>query len=156
MDLQPLESGNAVLQTVQSSEGGRAFKLLQERQRRLKGLEAAKTEIEKETQRRRLCHIDEKYTGSTSEALEAAFREETVGLVTAEEFRAKRLRLLQKLEDELAAAQVVATKPCATYASCADDAKNSLTLCAFQGGSNRVCEAASSAKVKIIFCRSGK
>ena len=99
MDLKPLESGNAVLQTVHCSEGGRALKLLRERQKCLKEVEAAKTEIENETKKRRMCHINEKYTGSTIEALEVEFREQTVGLVSAEEFREKRQRLLKKMAE---------------------------------------------------------
>jgi hypothetical protein len=99
MENKPLESGNAVLQTVQCSEGGRAFKLLQERHRRLKGVEAAKTEIENETKKRRICDIHEKYTGSILEDLEVEFQEQTVGLISAEEFREKRQRLLEKMEE---------------------------------------------------------
>ncbi|XP_053990744.1 uncharacterized protein LOC128882923 [Hylaeus volcanicus] len=99
MENKPLESGNAVLQTVHCSEGGRAFKLLQERHRRLKGVEAAKTEIDNETKKRRICDIHEKYTGSILEDLEVEFQEQTVGLISAEEFREKRQRLLEKMEE---------------------------------------------------------
>lgn len=61
-----LESGNAVLQTIHASEGGRALKLLQQRQKRHKELEITKEQIESETKKRRLHKIDEKYQESTT------------------------------------------------------------------------------------------
>lgn len=61
-----MESGNAVLQTIHASEGGRALKLLQQRQQRHKDLEKTKEQIETETKKRRFYTIDEKYQGSTT------------------------------------------------------------------------------------------
>ncbi|XP_055389092.1 protein FAM50A-like [Condylostylus longicornis] len=91
--MEKLESGNAVLQTIHSSEGGRALKLLQQRQKRHQELEKTKEEIESETKKRRLHKIDEKYQGSTTEALEESFRQQTVGLVSADAFREARRKL---------------------------------------------------------------
>lgn len=67
--MEKLESGNAVLQTIHSSEGGRALKLLNQRQKQQKELDDARIEIESETKKRRLHKIDEKYHGSTTGAL---------------------------------------------------------------------------------------
>eukprot|EP01071_Lankesteria_metandrocarpae_P011504 Lankesteria_metandrocarpae@DN544_c0_g1_i1.p1 len=89
-----LEGGNAVLQTIHASEGGRAFKLLRAREKRKEAVVRAKDEIEGETTRRKkLFEIEQKYTGSSAELLEEAFKQETVGLVTAADFREKRKKL---------------------------------------------------------------
>eukprot|EP01068_Selenidium_serpulae_P010974 Selendium_serpulae@DN5576_c0_g1_i1.p1 len=93
------ESGNAVLQTIHSSEGGRAFKLLQQRQKRAKEIENAKNDIENDTAKRRFTGSD-RYQGSATEALEEQFKVETIGLVSAAEFREKRAKLNEKIEEK--------------------------------------------------------
>lgn len=93
------ESGNAVLQTIHSSEGGRAFKLLEQRKKRAKEIETAKNELEENTAKRKFHDIDSRYQGSSNDALEEQFKAETVGLVSAAEFREKRAKLNELLEE---------------------------------------------------------
>eukprot|EP00921_Rhytidocystis_pertsovi_P008193 GHVQ01013475.1.p1 GENE.GHVQ01013475.1~~GHVQ01013475.1.p1 ORF type:complete len:363 (+),score=67.53 GHVQ01013475.1:675-1763(+) len=90
------EGGNAVLQTIHSSEGGRAWKLVKQRQRMQKEHEEAKVQIEQEHNKRK--GINLKFGGSHADALEEKFKEETIGLVSAEAFREKRQRLNELVE----------------------------------------------------------
>ncbi|KAF8820315.1 putative protein fam50a [Cardiosporidium cionae] len=89
------ESGNAVLQTIHSSEGGRAFKLIKQRQKMQQELEAAKNQIESSSAKRK--HQVE-FGGSAADKYEDQFRKETIGLVSAEEFREKRQKLSERIE----------------------------------------------------------
>jgi len=84
------ETGNDVRQIVACSEGGRALRLLKRREETKAKAEAAKADIENETKKRKFASIDEKFGGSHADALEEEFKKQTVGLVSAEEFRAKR------------------------------------------------------------------
>eukprot|EP01069_Polyplicarium_translucidae_P000513 Polyplicarium_translucidae@DN1278_c0_g1_i1.p1 len=90
-----LESGNAVLQTILASDNGRALKLLQQRQKRTQEMEQAKSQMEGETKRKRILGIDAKYAGSSIENLEEEFKKETIGLVSAAEYKQKRQRLAE-------------------------------------------------------------
>ncbi|CAE8630191.1 unnamed protein product [Polarella glacialis] len=68
--------------------------------------EAEKVNIENETKKRRFNSIDGRFgLASTAEQLEEEFKKQTVGLVSAEEFRAKRLAI-----DEMIQAQQQAGK----------------------------------------------
>lgn len=88
-----LESGNDIRQMVATSEGGRAFKLLQKREATKAAAEHEKRLIENETKKRQFSSIEQKFGGSSADHLEEEFRKQTVGLVSAEEFRAKRLAI---------------------------------------------------------------
>lgn len=85
-----LESGNDIRQIVACSEGGRAYKLLKRREETRQYAEAEKLHIENETKKRQFSTIEGKFGASHADDLEEEFRRQTVGLVTAEEFRAKR------------------------------------------------------------------
>jgi len=89
--LRQFESGNDIRQIVSCSEGGRALRLLKRREETKARAEAAKQEIENETKKRKFSTISEKF-GSNAHAdfLEEEFKKQTVGLVSMEEFKAKR------------------------------------------------------------------
>jgi len=100
--LRKFETGNDVRQIVQCSEGGRALRLLKKREETKKKAEQAKEEIENETKKRKFSTIDQKFGGSHADDLEEEFKKQTIGLVSAEEFRAKRQAiddLIQKTYD---------------------------------------------------------
>jgi len=95
------EAGNDVRQIIASSEGGRALKLLRRREETKQRAEAAREEIENETRKRastRLSSIEDKFGGSHADVLEEEFKKQTVGLVSAEEFRAKRKAIDEIIE----------------------------------------------------------
>jgi len=91
--LRRFESGNDVRQIIQCSEGGRALRLLKRREDVVKKAEIAKQEIENETKKRKFATIDQKFGGSKTDQLEEEFKKQTVGLVSAEEFRARRMAI---------------------------------------------------------------
>jgi len=85
------ESGNDIRQIISCSEGGRALKLLKKREETKERAAAAKIEIENETKKRKFSTLDVKYQGnSNADYLEEEFKKQTVGLVSAAEFKAKR------------------------------------------------------------------
>jgi len=84
------ESGNDVRQIVACSEGGRALRLLKRREETKAKAEAEKANIENETRKRKFASIDQKFGGSHADVLEEEFKRQTIGLISAEEFRAKR------------------------------------------------------------------
>lgn len=88
--VQPFESGNDLRQVIACSEGGRALRLLKRREVTKQKAEAAKAEIESETKKCKFASIDEKFGGSHADILEEEFKKQTVGLISAEEYRAKR------------------------------------------------------------------
>ncbi|CEM38334.1 unnamed protein product [Vitrella brassicaformis CCMP3155] len=93
------DSANSMLQTIHSSEGGRAFLLLRQREKLQREMEQAKEKIENETKKRTFSAIDSKFGGSHAEALEEKFKQETIGLVSAEEFREKRKKITDLMEE---------------------------------------------------------
>lgn len=89
--LRKFESGNDVRQIVSCSEGGRALRLLKRREETKARAEAARAEIENETKKRKFSSIDEKFGGNAqADYLEEEFKKQTVGLISIDEFRAKR------------------------------------------------------------------
>jgi len=88
--IRSLESGNDVRQIVACSEGGRALRLLKRREETKQKAEAERENIENETRKRKFASIDQKFGGSHADVLEEEFKRQTVGLISAEEFRAKR------------------------------------------------------------------
>jgi len=88
--IRTLESGNDVRQIVACSEGGRAWKHLKRREETKAKVEAERANIENETRKRKFASIDQKFGGSHADVLEEEFKRQTVGLISAEEFRAKR------------------------------------------------------------------
>eukprot|EP00928_Gymnodinium_smaydae_P020361 TRINITY_DN1786_c0_g1_i2.p1 TRINITY_DN1786_c0_g1~~TRINITY_DN1786_c0_g1_i2.p1 ORF type:complete len:372 (+),score=117.53 TRINITY_DN1786_c0_g1_i2:66-1118(+) len=84
------EAGNDIRQIVSCSEGGRALRLLKRREDMQKKAEAAKDLIENETKKRKFGTIDSKFGGSQADVLEEEFKKQTVGLMSVEEFTAKR------------------------------------------------------------------
>jgi len=102
------ESGNAVRDTIINDQTGRMLKLYQEREKNRKALDAAKKEIENETEhKRKFATIDTKFGGSAADLFEEEFRRSTVGLVSIEEFRDKR----RKVDDLIKAANQEPEEP---------------------------------------------
>lgn len=97
------ETGNDIRQMVATSEGGRAYKLLKRREETRAAAEAEKANIENESKKRKqIANIADKYSSaSLAEDLEEEFKRQTVGLVSADEFRAKR----QAIDDMIQATQ---------------------------------------------------
>eukprot|EP00931_Biecheleriopsis_adriatica_P092468 TRINITY_DN66272_c0_g1_i1.p1 TRINITY_DN66272_c0_g1~~TRINITY_DN66272_c0_g1_i1.p1 ORF type:complete len:358 (-),score=101.59 TRINITY_DN66272_c0_g1_i1:42-1115(-) len=97
------ETGNDIRQMVATSEGGRAYKLLKRREETKLAAEAEKQKIESESKKRKnIANIHDKFGGaSVAEDLEEEFRRQTIGLVSADEFRAKR----QAIDDMIAETQ---------------------------------------------------
>ncbi|XP_026194518.1 uncharacterized protein LOC34619459 [Cyclospora cayetanensis] len=90
------EGGNAVLQTIHASEGGRAIRLLQQRQKMQQHLQEAKEKLEtKGTKRKNI-----NWGGSAADRLEEQFKKETVGLVSAEDFKVRRAKLEEQIKYE--------------------------------------------------------
>ncbi|KAL8437039.1 hypothetical protein ACSSS7_001289 [Eimeria intestinalis] len=90
------EGGNAVLQTIHASEGGRAIRLLQQRQKMQQHLQEAKEKLEtKGTKRKNI-----NWGGSAADRLEEQFKKETVGLVSAEDFKERRAKLEEQIRFE--------------------------------------------------------
>lgn len=94
-----MESGNAVRTTIANCEDARTFKLLKQRAELKEKMEKAKDAAHDETKRLKFNAIDNKYSSSNAEELEKQFAAETVGLISAADFAAKRKRV-----DELIAA----------------------------------------------------
>ncbi len=88
-----MESGNAVLTTIQNSENGRALKYLKEREKNRAELEKKKQAEEAKSKKRQFASIDNKYGASHADSLEAQFSKEIVGLVSAKEFKEKRAKI---------------------------------------------------------------
>mmetsp|Transcript_12000 Transcript_12000/g.31749 ORF Transcript_12000/g.31749 Transcript_12000/m.31749 type:complete len:365 (-) Transcript_12000:40-1134(-) len=84
------ETGNDIRQMVASSEGGRAFKLLKKREETRANADREREIIDNETRKRKFSSIDQKFGASSAEALEEEFKKQTIGLVSAAEFKAKR------------------------------------------------------------------
>ncbi|KAL8433158.1 hypothetical protein Efla_002349 [Eimeria flavescens] len=90
------ESGNAVLQTIHASEGGRAIRLLQQRQKMQQHLQEAKEKLETKGIKRKNIN----WGGSAADRLEEQFKKETVGLVSAEDFKERRAKLEEQIRFE--------------------------------------------------------
>lgn len=102
--LRKFESGNDIRQIVSCSEGGRALKLLKKREETKARAEMAKIEIENETKKRKFSSLDEKYSNNaTSDFLEEEFKKQTVGLISKEEFMAKRKAIDEIISNATAA-----------------------------------------------------
>mmetsp|Transcript_15580 Transcript_15580/g.35747 ORF Transcript_15580/g.35747 Transcript_15580/m.35747 type:complete len:355 (+) Transcript_15580:49-1113(+) len=84
------ESGNDVRQIISCSEGGRALRLLKKREEATRAAENEFEVIENETKKRTFSRIDQKFGASHADVLEEEFKNATVGLVSAQEFKAKR------------------------------------------------------------------
>lgn len=123
------ESGNDIRQMVATSEGGRAYKLLKRREETRAAAEAEKNNIENETKKRKqIANIADKYSSaSLAEDLEEEFKRQTVGLVSAADFKAKRqaiddmIRETQQAEKEKKNLRVKRTVKAAQLSFEADD-----------------------------------
>jgi len=93
------ESGNDVRQMIASSENGRAYRLLKKREATKAQAEAEKQTIENETRKRRFSSIDQKFGGSSADHLEEEFKRQTVGLVSVEEFKARRQAIDEMIQE---------------------------------------------------------
>mmetsp|Transcript_42887 Transcript_42887/g.107861 ORF Transcript_42887/g.107861 Transcript_42887/m.107861 type:complete len:358 (-) Transcript_42887:108-1181(-) len=93
------ETGNDVRQIIASSEGGRAFRLLKKREDTKVRVEEEKANIENETRKRKFSSIDQKFGGSHADHLEEEFKRQTVGLVSAEEFKARRQAIDELIQE---------------------------------------------------------
>jgi len=95
------ESGNDIRQIVSCSEGGRALRLLKRREETKNRAEQAKAEIENETKKRKCTSLDQGFAGnSNADFLEEEFKRQTVGLVSAEEFMAKRKAIDEIIQNQ--------------------------------------------------------
>lgn len=95
------ETGNDIRQIVSSSEGGRAFRLLKRREDTRANAEKEKEHIDNETRKRKFSSIEQKFGGSSADQLEEEFKKQTIGLVSAAEFKAKR----QAIDDIISSTQ---------------------------------------------------
>lgn len=93
------ETGNDVRQIIASSEGGRAFKLLKKREETKAKAEAERNNIENETKKRRFSSIDSAFGSSSADVLEEEFKRQTIGLVSAEEFAARRKAIDEMIQE---------------------------------------------------------
>jgi len=84
---------------IAASEGGRALRLLKQREQVAMEAEQKKAQLEEDSKKRKFRAIDT-FGSSQADVLEAAFSEQTVGLVTADEFRAKRDNMEQLLKEK--------------------------------------------------------
>mmetsp|Transcript_68806 Transcript_68806/g.174855 ORF Transcript_68806/g.174855 Transcript_68806/m.174855 type:complete len:364 (+) Transcript_68806:138-1229(+) len=84
------ETGNDVRQIIASSEGGRAYKLLKKREETKARADAERVIIDNETRKRKVVSIDHKFGSSSADQLEEEFKRQTVGLVSIDEFKARR------------------------------------------------------------------
>lgn len=97
--LRSFETGNDVRQIISCSEQGRALKLLKKREETKARAEAAMAEIENETKKRRFSSIHDKFGGnSQADMLEEEFKKQTVGLISKDEFMAKRKAIDEIIE----------------------------------------------------------
>jgi len=95
------ESGNDIRQIVSCSEGGRALRLLKRREETKARAEQAKAEIENETKKRKFSSLDQGFGGNShADFLEEEFKKQTVGLVSAEEFKAKRKAIDEIIQNQ--------------------------------------------------------
>eukprot|EP00916_Digyalum_oweni_P013907 GHVL01022733.1.p1 GENE.GHVL01022733.1~~GHVL01022733.1.p1 ORF type:complete len:382 (+),score=59.88 GHVL01022733.1:277-1422(+) len=92
------ETGNALRQQIHSTEDGRAIRLLKARQQIQQQAEAAREKVD--SKRRTISTVDARFGGSGAEKLEEQFRIETVGLVSVDEFREKRRKIDELIEQE--------------------------------------------------------
>eukprot|EP00389_Voromonas_pontica_P006550 GDKH01009832.1.p1 GENE.GDKH01009832.1~~GDKH01009832.1.p1 ORF type:complete len:349 (-),score=74.34 GDKH01009832.1:89-1135(-) len=92
------ETGNNVRELLQVSEEGRALKYFKKRQKMVEEMTEKMEAMEAETKKRQLSQVDSRFKGSRNDALEELFNEETVGLITADEFREKRKMLIELQE----------------------------------------------------------
>ena len=90
------ESSNAVLQTINASEGGRAIRLLQHRQKMQQHLQEAKEKLETKGGKRKNIN----WGGSAADRLAEQFKKEPVGLVSAEDFKERRAKLEEQIRFE--------------------------------------------------------
>lgn len=87
------ETGNDVRQMIASSEGGRAFKLLKKREETKKRADEERAIIDNETRKRSSSHssmLDQKFGTCSADQLEEEFKRQTIGLVSIDEFKARR------------------------------------------------------------------
>lgn len=120
------ETGNAVRDTILHDQTGKMLRLYQEREKNRIAIEKAKEEVTEETaQKRKFATIDNKFGGSAADVFEEEFRNSTVGLVSVEEFRAKRKRVDELVQKSLKAPEEpkrkVIQKTCSAKLSFGDD-----------------------------------
>lgn len=90
------ESGNAVIQTIHASEGGRAIRLLQQRHKMQQHLREAKEKLETKGLKKK----NITWGGSAADRLEEQFKRDTIGLVSAEDFKERRAKLEEQIKYE--------------------------------------------------------
>jgi len=104
---------------INTADEGRALRYLKKRNAMLEEAEKRREALEEETKKRRWGQIDSKYQGGVADDLEEAFKKETVGLVSAEDFKKKREELVRlreerekkREEEEAAAAAAASSRP---------------------------------------------
>jgi len=87
-----------VRQVIASSEGGRALRLLKKREDTKARAEAEKQNIENETRKRKVKDISQQFGCSRADTLEEEFKKQTIGLVSAAEFKARRQAIDELIE----------------------------------------------------------
>ncbi|KAF4674394.1 ribosomal RNA-processing protein 1 [Perkinsus chesapeaki] len=112
-----MESGNAVLQTIQSCESQRAYKLLKAREATREKLSKEKKDLEHQTEKLAKRAMAPSSATSKLESLEAEFNKQTVGLQSRSDYVEKRRRIDELLKaDEFSATEsqlMGASKPAA-------------------------------------------
>mmetsp|Transcript_41330 Transcript_41330/g.62457 ORF Transcript_41330/g.62457 Transcript_41330/m.62457 type:complete len:352 (-) Transcript_41330:72-1127(-) len=94
------EAGNDVRQIIASSENGRALKLLKQREETKTKADAERAVIENETRKRKLSSIDQKFGGSSADHLEEVFKTQSIGLVSVEEWKARRRAIDDLIQEQ--------------------------------------------------------
>ncbi|KAF4691904.1 Protein fam50a [Perkinsus olseni] len=101
VDLSTMESGNAVLQTIQSCENQRAYKLLKQREASRDMLTKERKDIEHQTEKLAKRAMAPSAATSKLETLEAEFSKQTVGLQSRSDYLAKRKKIDDLLKEEM-------------------------------------------------------
>ncbi|KAF4735471.1 ribosomal RNA-processing protein 1 [Perkinsus olseni] len=101
VDLSTMESGNAVLQTIQSCENQRAYKLLKQREASRDKLTKERKDIEHQTEKLAKRAMAPSAATSKLETLEAEFSKQTVGLQSRSDYLAKRKKIDDLLKEEM-------------------------------------------------------
>jgi len=100
------ETGNAVRDTILYDQTGKMLRLYQQREKNRIACEKAKEGAKEETeQKRKFATIDNKFGGSAADTFEEEFQKSTVGLVSVEEFRAKRRKVDELVQNSLKLAE---------------------------------------------------
>eukprot|EP01066_Platyproteum_vivax_P006636 Platyproteum_vivax@DN2388_c0_g1_i1.p1 len=94
------ETGNALRQQLHATEDGRAIRLLKQRKLIQENALESRNILENETKKMKISTVDQRFGGSGADRLEEQFRQETIGLVSVDEFREKRKRIDELIQQD--------------------------------------------------------